>query len=146
MRGSSMSMFAAFRTPVLAPVLKERVVGIVLIALALLQIVLMRSGGSAMQCSFHASTGFSCPGCGVSRGLVLFSQGDWLGAIAQNWMLPLYVGLIALTVLSVVLVGVARVRLIEGIAAFERRTGITLLVVLAIAVYGGARLLGESGG
>ncbi len=139
-------MLAAFRSPILAPVLKERVVGIVLLALALLQIVLMRSGGSAMQCSFHASTGFSCPGCGVSRGLVLFAQGDWVGAIEQNWMLPIYVSALILVGLSVVLVGGARVRLIEGVAAFERRTGITLLVVLAMAVYGGARLIGECRG
>lgn len=139
-------MLAAFRSPILAPVLKERVVGIVLLALALLQIVLMRSGGSAMQCSFHASTGFSCPGCGVSRGLVLFAQGDWVGAIEQNWMLPIYVSVLILVGLSVVLVGGARVRLIEGVAAFERRTGITLLVVLAMAVYGGARLIGECRG
>lgn len=35
-------------------------------------------------CPLHATTGLPCPGCGVSRGLSMLSQGEFLLALGAN--------------------------------------------------------------
>lgn len=35
-------------------------------------------------CTFHATTGLPCPGCGLTRGLSALSQGDFTAALGLN--------------------------------------------------------------
>ncbi len=41
-------------------------------------------------CPFHALTGYSCPGCGLTRGFHSLFHGDILSALTYNVMLPVY--------------------------------------------------------
>lgn len=41
-------------------------------------------------CPLFAVTGFSCPGCGLTRGFHALFQGDVLSALQFNLFLPLY--------------------------------------------------------
>ncbi len=41
-------------------------------------------------CPLHALTGFNCPGCGLTRGFHALFNGDVLGALHFNALLPVY--------------------------------------------------------
>lgn len=41
-------------------------------------------------CPLHALTGFNCPGCGLTRGFHALLNGDILGALHFNALLPVY--------------------------------------------------------
>ena len=41
-------------------------------------------------CPLHALTGYSCPGCGLTRGFHALFHGDLLSALMFNVMLPIY--------------------------------------------------------
>ncbi len=50
----------------------------------------LRFEGFGIQCVFHALTGFECPGCGMTRALLLASQLQWSEAWRMNpLLLPL---------------------------------------------------------
>jgi hypothetical protein len=68
-----------------------------LLALALaagLWVVLMAlfPGLPGIPCMLKATTGFDCPGCGLTRACVAFARGDVQKAIAFNAMSPFVVG------------------------------------------------------
>ena len=54
-------------------------------------------------CPLHRATGLPCPGCGVTRGLMYVSHGEWAEALGANpWVLVLWPVLLAMA-LSLVL-------------------------------------------
>lgn len=54
-------------------------------------------------CPIHAVTGLPCPGCGVTRGIALVSQGELLTALgAHPFILFLWPGLLILAALALV--------------------------------------------
>ncbi|MBE2248500.1 MAG: DUF2752 domain-containing protein [Myxococcus sp.] len=54
-------------------------------------------------CPLHRLTGLPCPGCGVTRGLMHFSHGEWPEALGANpWVLVLWPALAALALAVVV--------------------------------------------
>ncbi|HYP51678.1 MAG TPA: DUF2752 domain-containing protein [Pyrinomonadaceae bacterium] len=64
------------------------------------------SSGWFPQCPFYALTGLSCPGCGATRGMHQFLNGDWLAALDYNALLVLFVPMIIYFVLNLVSVAV----------------------------------------
>jgi hypothetical protein len=63
-------------------------------------------------CPLHRATGLPCPGCGVTRGLMYLSHGDWSEALGANpWVLVVWPVLAAMA-LSLMLPQ-------RSIAAFE---------------------------
>ena len=42
-------------------------------------------------CPLLATTGFACPGCGMTRGMHALSQGDFITALDFNALIPLFV-------------------------------------------------------
>ena len=49
------------------------------------------TAGFFPQCPLYALTGLHCPGCGLTRGFHALFQGDPLGAIDFNAMIPIYI-------------------------------------------------------
>jgi hypothetical protein len=48
------------------------------------------TAGFFPQCPLHAMTGLNCPGCGMTRGLHAFLNGDVLSALHFNALLPFF--------------------------------------------------------
>jgi hypothetical protein len=52
-------------------------------------------------CPLHAATGLPCPGCGATRAVTLFSQGDFVTALGANpFVLVLWPGMVVLGLLA----------------------------------------------
>jgi hypothetical protein len=56
-------------------------------------------GLPGIPCLFRATTGFECPGCGLTRACVAFARGDPARAIAFNPLSPFVVGFVGVRVL-----------------------------------------------
>ena len=50
-----------------------------------------------VPCPFNALTGLACPGCGMTRALLLVSQLQWLPALRMNPLVFLLLGFAALS-------------------------------------------------
>ncbi len=60
---------------------------ILIIAAGLLYLILNRVTGFAIPCLFYTTTGFCCPGCGVSRMLINIAKLDFVAAFNCNELL-----------------------------------------------------------
>lgn len=54
-------------------------------------------------CPLYAMTGFACPGCGLTRGFHALFNGDILGALNHNALLPAFAFVIGYFFVSLVL-------------------------------------------
>ncbi len=86
-------------------------------------------------CPVHRVTGLPCPGCGVTRGLVLASHGDFQEALGANpWVLVLW-PLLALLAVSV-LVPATKMTAFEGFIARVEPWPSRITRVLFVAFFG----------
>lgn len=82
-------------------------------------------------CLFHRVTGLPCPGCGMTRAVVLLGHGDLAGSLRMHPLAPVF-GLMWIALLLATFTGAVRgtdpvVRFMER---HGTRTTITLLVLL----------------
>ena len=136
---------AWFFKPVLAPILRDRGVLILLATLAVIQVGLTAAGWHAWQCPIYSLSGLPCPGCGLSRATVLLVQGQWSAAIHMHAFAP--IALAAIT--GIAIAGLLPRKQLQStlmrIAAVERRTGIVVVLSLALIIYWGLRVFGVIG-
>ena len=64
------------------------------------------SAGFFPACPFHAITGLNCPGCGMTRGFNALFQGNILGALHFNALIPFFTILFSYFALSLLLVSI----------------------------------------
>lgn len=130
-----------FFTPVLARLLQPRWQAGVVIAAAGLLVGGAFLGWPLWVCPFHALTGVPCPGCGLSRAVILLLQGDWGGALRVHAFAPLL--LAALVLMGVVSLLPERTyrQTVGWIARFERRTGSSSIFLIVLIMYWVIRLI-----
>lgn len=58
------------------------------------------------QCPLFVTTGFACPGCGLTRGFHALFHGDISAAFGYNALIPLFILIFAFFYLSLFLVAV----------------------------------------
>jgi len=126
-----------FTQPLLAPFLRSRLVCLVLLIAAGVQAGLSFAGLPAWTCPMHQAGGFTCPGCGMTRGVLAWLHGHPAEAFAANPLsLLLLIGLL-LALIVTVLTGSARQRVIDAFAVLERRIALMpLFGVLLVLVWG----------
>ncbi len=119
-----------------AALLQERAVCGGLLLAGLILGVANACGIHLWHCAFLEATGKPCPGCGLTRGMTALCRGDLPRALRFHPFTPLFAlgGLVM--VLSLALPGQARQRLISGMEALEKRTGLTALILLALLAFG----------
>ena len=127
--------------PVLAPVMQSRRIVALLGAVALFQVVLSALELPAWPCPFNAALGIACPGCGLTRAVILLAEGKWLPAIQLHAFAPVGLG-IGLLLTTVILLP-ARVRdtVARRITTIERRSGIMLWLIFGLLFYWIGRLM-----
>ena len=124
-----------FFSPILGPLVRNRQATVLLAAAAVVQIALTTAGTIAWHCPVKSTLGVACPACGLTRAMVLFSQGHWKAAVDLHAFAPIFLGAgIFLVVASILPAGIQH-KIADQLAAFERLTGIVGLLILSILVY-----------
>jgi hypothetical protein len=130
-----------FSLPVLAQVLEHRATGLAIGAAAALHLGLMHFGLPSWSCPVRDTLGIPCPGCGLSRASSALLLGDWRTALAQHAFAPLLLAVLVLLVGMALLPEPLRRQGVARVARFERHTGLTALLLVALMVYWLVRLL-----
>jgi hypothetical protein len=121
--------------PVLGPLMQNRRIIVLLAAVTVVQVVLTATGTIAWQCPVKSTLGVVCPGCGLTRAIVLFVQGHWKAAIDLHAFAPIFFGGGIFLVVGSILPAGLQQKIAYQIAAFERLTGIVWLLILSILAY-----------
>jgi len=122
-------------TPVLGPLMQRRRT-IALLATAVFAMVgLTAAGITTWQCPLRSTLGIICPGCGLTRAIVLLVQGHWQPAIALHAFAPVVLAIGILLAASSVMPERLRKVMVVQVTDFERRTGITALLILSALIY-----------
>jgi hypothetical protein len=121
--------------PVLGTLLQSRGIIILLAAMTLAQVVLTAAGITAWQCPVRSTLGVTCPGCGLTRAMVLLIQGHWRAALDLHAFAPIFLGIGSVLTIGSVLPARLRQMAAYQIARFERHTGIVALLGLSIMLY-----------
>ncbi|GIK39797.1 MAG: hypothetical protein BroJett011_36300 [Chloroflexota bacterium] len=106
-----------------------------------LQAGLVSLGIPGWQCPFLHVTGLPCPGCGLSRAVVLLLQGDWRASLGLHAYAPLFIVALLLVTWAAILPGQQRTWFIGRLEWVERRTGITAILLIGLMLYWLIRLL-----
>jgi hypothetical protein len=128
-------------TPVLAPILKERVLTWVITGAATLQAGLVMAHLPGWPCVVRLCLGIPCPGCGLSRAIAALLHGDWQGSLIYHAFAPFFILALALIALAAFLPASPRNWLINRIEIIERHTGLTAILLLGLVFYWLARLV-----
>ena len=121
--------------PVLGPLMQNRWIMVLLAAVAVVQVALIATGITAWQCPLKSTLGVPCPGCGLTRAMVLFAQGHWKAAIELHAFAPIFFGIGIFLVVGSILPAGLQQKVADQIAAFERLSGIVGLLTLSILAY-----------
>ena len=127
--------------PSISSVLLDRRLTAGLGAAAGLQIVLVSLRLPAWECPFFHLTGVPCPGCGLTRAIMLLLQGDVYGAIRFHAFAPIFlVGIVIIVVAALLPRSFIR-PLVSRTELLERQTGLTVFILTGLIVYWLTRLL-----
>ena len=124
-----------FFTPVLAPLLQNRRLICIFAAVGLAQLILVATGWNGWQCPIRSTFGIICPGCGLSTAMTLLVKGHWAEAVRMHVFAPLFLMVLVFMAGTIALPAVYLKRLSAGVAALERKTGITAIMMLGMVLY-----------
>ena len=127
--------------PVLAPVMQNRWVMFLMSAVIVTQVAITAMASTAWQCPLKSTLGIACPGCGLSRAMVLLVQGKWLNAVYVHAFAPIAVGASVLLITGMLLPKTMRYKAATYLAAFERRSGVAAWLLLSVLIYWICRLM-----
>lgn len=124
-----------FFKPVLSSVLEDKLITSALLIFSVIQVFFATIGLPGWKCAIHAVTGFPCPGCGLSRAASHLLQGDVTRAMEMHVFAPILLLFVGVMILSIVLPRSGQKRLIAGIAAAEKSTGFSAMILFAMLFY-----------
>lgn len=130
-----------FFSPTLASIMEKRRETLFLGGVAAIQFGLVTAGLPGILCPFKAGFGIPCPGCGMSTSVSCLLHGDWQGAFTTHAFGPIFfLGLIFVLMVSL-LPETLRITVVQKVASIEKRTGITMFIMVGLMFYWGFRLL-----
>lgn len=139
---SAARLKGALCVPILAPLLRRRWFALTLIGVGALQAGLVIANLPGWTCPIKAVLRVPCPGCGLSRAVAMLLVGEWRAALVTHAFAPLFLlSFVALAVIST-LPEPLRQKAVWQIAVLEQRTAISALLLWALIVYWGLRLIG----
>jgi hypothetical protein len=129
-------------TPSFSTLIENRTEGLAIVGAGALLVGLHLAGLPGWACPFKSLTGIPCPGCGLTTATSELFHGQFLASLNTHAFAGVF--LVAYLVMAVVLFLPEEQRrsAVAWIAMFERRTGITSLVLTALMIYWGFRLAG----
>jgi len=129
-------------TPAFSSLVEHRPEGLAVVGTGALLIGLHLAGLPGWPCPVKSLLGIPCPGCGLTTAIGQFLHGQWSASLHTHAFAPIF--LFALAVMAVVLIMPEKQHksAVAWIERFERRTGITALMLAALLVYWVIRLAG----
>lgn len=86
-------------------------------------------------CPLYATTGFACPGCGMTRGFHALFHGDIVGALDYNALLPLVAVFFGYWFLSLSMVAIRG----RGFGFGKMTAGLVMTTFILLLVFGVVR-------
>ena len=129
------------RKPLYATLLTNRKITWALVVVAALQITLAAFELPGWKCPIKTALGIPCPGCGLSRASVLLLKGEWLQAVQYHFFAPLVLFGFGLMLVITLLPAASHAIVVQRIAQFEKKTGLTAVLLIVMLLYGLFRLL-----
>jgi len=126
---------SVFFSPVLGRLMANRRHIALVIALTAMPPTLATTGLTVWPCPLKSTLGIACPGCGLTRAIVMLAQGHWQESIHLHAFAPIVVGGGILLAAGGVLPQKLRSRMAASLAAFERRSAITALLIVSALIY-----------
>ena len=128
--------------PTFSMLIRNRAEGLAIVGAGALQIGLHLAGLPGWACPFKSLFGIPCPGCGLTTAVGQLFHGQFGTSLQTHAFASIFV--ISFLIMSVVIFLPEKQResTLSWIAGFERRTGITSLVLSALLVYWAIRLAG----
>jgi hypothetical protein len=130
-RGMTMSPFASL--------LRSRPLAALLAGIAALHLGLVALGLPGWPCPLLWGLGVPCPGCGLSRAALELLRGEWRAALSHHAFAPVLLAALGMIAAASLLPAGLRLSLIDAVERLERRTGLSALVLAALALYWIAR-------
>lgn len=141
MTNSVWAGFNALRRPIFAPIVDNRLLCWVITTAGIIQVSLTALAMPAWQSPLHRLFGIPDPGCGLTRAIVALLRGDWQTSLTFHAFAPLFIVALALIAGGAMLPSVCRNWLVDRIASVERRTRLTVILLVALVIYWLGRLL-----
>ena len=127
--------------PSISPVLRDRKFTFVLAGTAGLQIALVWLSLPAWECPFFRLTGIPCPGCGLTRAVILLLKGNLRASLEFHAFAPIVLLAAVALILVTLLPGSITQSLISKAELLERKTKFTFIILIGLSLYWLARLL-----
>ncbi|MFN2516630.1 MAG: DUF2752 domain-containing protein [Pyrinomonadaceae bacterium] len=127
--------------PLVSSVLRDRRFSTLFTGVVGVQICLSSLSLPAWQCPILHATGIPCPGCGLSRAMMLLVRGELRASIRFHAFAPFFLLLITSLVIAALLPRSMIQPVINKVEALERQTKLTVIILAGLILYWLARLL-----
>jgi hypothetical protein len=129
--------------PVYAEMLRPRVLALGIAAAGAAQIV-GAFFGMGIPCAFHWMTGIPCPGCGLTRSISALLRGRLSDSFWLHPLGPLLFLALVMALVTGIMPGAVRERLIGVVGVVEAKSGITVWLGVLLMIVWVVRLSGIS--
>ena len=125
----------------LSSLLRDRRLSLGVTGMAAVQVAAVAIGVGGWPCPLKSALGIPCPGCGLTRASVALLRGECASSVGAHAFAPvLLVGLAAVAVAGF-LPAAQREAFAGLVGRFERRTGASYVLMLALLLYWSVRLM-----
>ncbi len=128
--------------PTFSTLIQNRTEGLMIVGAGALQMGLYLAGLPGWACPFKSLFGIPCPGCGLTTASGQLFHGQFSASLHTHAFAPIFVCSFLVMAFVIFLPEKQRESTVKRIAGFERRTGITSLVLVSLLMYWVIRLVG----
>ena len=128
-------------TPVLAEILRPRVVALVVAAVGAGQL-LASTFHVGLPCTFLALTGLPCPGCGLTRSVLALAHGHVADSVRWHPFGPLLAAGLVAALVAAAMPGAVRRPVLRTIAAVESKSPLAMVLLILFGIFWVVRLSG----
>lgn len=124
-----------------SPLLRDRKFALVVAGTVGAQIALVSLNLPGWECPFFRVTGIPCPGCGLTRAVLLLLKGDLQASLRFHAFAPIVLLTAVALILVLLLPRSITQPAISKVAMLEQKTGFTVIILVGLILYWLARLL-----
>jgi len=124
-----------------SPLLRDRKFATVVAGTVGVQIALVSLSLPGWVCPFFRVTGIPCPGCGLTRAVILLLKGDLQASLRFHAFAPIVLLTAVALVLVLLLPRSITQPAISKVERLEQQTGFTVIILVGLILYWLARLL-----
>lgn len=129
------------KVTILADLIRERMLMIVVCSVAAFQLIWAGSGLPGWSCPLLQSTGFPCPGCGLTRAVVALLHGDWQKSLTLHAFAPILLAALALIGIASFLPQQQRHSFADTVEKVEKKSRLSAVLLIGLVAYWLVRLL-----